>query len=291
MTIADALRSRIPAARRLAGATLIAACCALLAACVLMPGKFTSSLDLRKDGQFSFAYKGEIHFVSASDLDDKKGSSSGAVFEPQPCETASGQPRKCTTAEINKQMRAWEEEQKQASAAQAEQMSAMMGGVDLSDPKVAQEFARKLARQQGWRSVKSMGKGRFDVDFAISGKLTHDFTFPVMEEYPLANPFVQVMLRQDGTVRIVAPGYSNGAAGSSPLKALAQMGAMDEASKDNKGPKLPRIDGAFTITTDGAIMANNTDEGPSATPAGSRLSWIINERTESPPAALINLAR
>jgi hypothetical protein len=292
MTIAGALRNRTPAAKKLTGAALIAACCMLLAACVLMPGKFTSSLDLRKDGQFSFAYKGEIHFVSASDLDDKKGSGSGAVFQPQPCETASGEPRKCSTAEINKQMRDWEEQQKQAGAAQAEQMSAMMGGVDLSDPKAAQEFARKLARQHGWRSVKSMGKGRFDVDFAISGKLTHDFTFPVMEEYPLANPFVQVMLRQDGTARIVAPGFSNGAAGSSPLRALAQIGAMDEANKDKaKGPKLPRIDGTFAITTDGAIMANNTDEGPSATTSGSRLNWIVNDRTDSPPAALINLAR
>jgi len=33
----------------------VAALSMLLAACILMPGKFTSSLDLRKDGRFTFA--------------------------------------------------------------------------------------------------------------------------------------------------------------------------------------------------------------------------------------------
>lgn len=266
MTAERSFHHRISRSRRIAGGALIAAVCVLLSACILMPGKFVSSLDLRKDGNFAFAYKGEIHFVSPSDLDEKKGEGEGDAKVPA-----------------------------KDGEGEAAQMNAMMGGMDLSDPKMAEEFARKLSRQHGWRSVKSMGKGRFDVDFAISGKLTHDFTFPVMEDYPLANPFVQVLLRQDGTARIIAPGFSNGPAGS-PLKALAQLGAMDEANmvtgKDKgKGPKLPRLDGTFIVTTDGTIVSNSTDEGPTAIPNGSQLSWVINERTDSPPKALINLAR
>ena len=35
-----------------------------LTSCFLIPGAFTSSLDLRKDGRFTFAYQGEIIFQS-----------------------------------------------------------------------------------------------------------------------------------------------------------------------------------------------------------------------------------
>jgi hypothetical protein len=296
MSIALAIEDRKPGIRRIGAATVLVLLCSVLAACVLMPGKFTSSLDLRKDGRFAFAYKGEIHFVSPGEMQDKKA----PVFEPEPCETSSGAERKCTPAELDRQMRAWQTRQKQEKAAEAKQMTAMTGGMDLSDPKTAEEFARKLARQHGWRSVKSMGKGRFDVDFAIQGTLTHDFTFPVMEDYPLANPFVQVLLREDGSARVIAPAFSNGPAGS-PFMALAQMGAMGEnASTDDtekaekaeaKAPQLPRIDGLFTLTTDAVIVANNTDEGPTAVANGAQLSWTINERTQAEPKALIRLVR
>lgn len=40
----------------------------LLAGCLLLPGKFTSGIDLRKDGSFSFTYKGEIHVLALSKL-------------------------------------------------------------------------------------------------------------------------------------------------------------------------------------------------------------------------------
>lgn len=250
---------RTSVGKRLTAGLTVAALGLLLAACILMPGRFTSSLDLRKDGHFSFAYKGEIHFVSPSDLDDDKGDGAKS-------------PRK-------------EQEQ--------EQMKAMIGGADLSDPKAAEEFARKLMRQHGWKSVKSMGKGRFDVDYAVTGTLTHDFTFPVIDDFPQANPFVQVILRGDGSARVNAPAFSSGASGS-PLRNLARMGAMDaseDGAKKDKGPQLPVLDGTFAITTDGAILANNTEEGPQAGATGSVLNWTVNDSTASAPSALISLTK
>ena len=116
---------RASVGKRLTAGLMMATLGLLLAACILMPGRFTSSLDLRKDGHFSFAYKGEIHFVSPSDLDEGKGDGAKSASK----------------------------EQEEA------QMKAMLGGADLSDPKAAEEFARKLMRQHGWKSVKSMGKG------------------------------------------------------------------------------------------------------------------------------------
>jgi hypothetical protein len=254
--------------KRLAAAGMAAALAVLLAACMLMPGRFVSSLDLRKDGSFAFAYKGEIHFVSPSELDEKKDDKSSATGDT----SRKGQ--------------------------EAAQMEAMMGGMNLSDPKTAEEFARKLARQHGWRSVTSMGNGRFDVDYAVSGSLTHDFTFPVIDGFPQATPFVQVIRRNDGSVRINAPAFSTGPDGS-PLRNLAAMGAMapsgtDPAGKEKdagKAPKLPVLDGAFTVTTDGAVLANNTEEGPQQHAKGSLLAWTVNERSASAPTALIGLAK
>lgn len=260
MTTASISHGRRGVARRLLGAGVVAALGLLLAACMLMPGKFASSLDLRKDGSFTFAYKGEIHFVSPSELDDKKDDKGAKPADKD---------------------------------AEAAQMQAMMGGTNLSDPKAAEEFARKLSRQHGWRSVRSMGKGRFDVDYAVSGVLTHDFTFPVIEGFAQASPFVQVIRRADNTVRINAPAFSSGADGS-PLRNLARMGAMDDSAKDKgaaKPPKLPVLDGAFVVTTDGTVLANNTEEGPQAGTTGSVLTWKVNDNTDSAPTALIGLAK
>ena len=53
-----------------------------LSACLLTPGRFTSALDLRKDGRFTFTYTGEIHEHALSKLaqmGDKK------TFEPDKC--------------------------------------------------------------------------------------------------------------------------------------------------------------------------------------------------------------
>jgi hypothetical protein len=49
------------------------------------------------------------------------------------------------------------------------------------------------------------------------------------------------------------------------------------------------MDGQFTLRTDGAILANNTDEGPQADPAGQKLDWAVNLRTPAAPTALIRL--
>ena len=39
-----------------------------LAACIVSPGKFEATLDLRRDGTFSFSYSGEIYLLALSKL-------------------------------------------------------------------------------------------------------------------------------------------------------------------------------------------------------------------------------
>lgn len=282
-------------ASKLARAGIVAALAMLLAACLLTPGKFASSFDVRKDGHFTFTYTGELYFISPDALsDDAKKANQDAVFKPEPCHATDGAERECSAPEVDRQMREWQSRQKAEpgpKSRESEKMAAMMGGKDMSDPRAAQEFARSLERQAGWRKVTYKGNGLFLVDYAISGTLDHDFVFPVMEGFPMANPFVLVTPRQDGSVRVDAPGYSIGPSGG-PLRGLASLMAMDQSEEAKKKmAKLPKMDGTFAVTTDGAILANNTDEGPAPVAGGSRLSWTVTDRNERAPTALIRLSR
>jgi hypothetical protein len=183
----------------------------------------------------------------------------------------------------------WEDERRQTADKRrqdAESMKALLGGIDPSNPKAAEELAQRLRRQAGWKRVDYKGDGLFDVDFAISGRLDHDFTFPTIERFPMANAFVQIALRNDGTVRIDAPAFAAASTGE-PFRGMMQ----GIATKDTgSSPAFADIDGHFTIRTDGAILANNTDEGPQADPAGQKLGWAVNMRTPTAPTALIRLA-
>ncbi|MGV3511470.1 MAG: hypothetical protein ACO1OX_05645 [Novosphingobium sp.] len=269
----------------------------LLAGCLLLPGRFTSAIDLRKDGTFSFAYRGEIHVLALSKLADEERNRQNdtASFEPSACFVdQTGEERPCTSNEIADQKRAWEEDVATTRAAAAEkkksdeQMAkAMLGGIDPSDPRAAQEFAERLRRQKGWKSVIDKGDGKFEVEYAITGKLTHDFSFPTVEKLPMVMPFVTVIRRADGSVRIDAPAFAAGG-GNTPFMGMAAM-AAEEKSQKAGGGGMPVMDGTLVLTTDGEILANNTDEGPVAGASGRMLQWKVSGRTKDAPTALVRI--
>ena len=265
-----------------------------LSACLLTPGRFTSALDLRKDGRFTFTYTGEIHVLALSKLaqmGDKK------TFEPDKCYDDDMKERTCTADELAEQKKSWDEEQKanaEKNKKDAEGMKAMLGGLDPSDPKAAEELAERLRRQVGWKSVVYKGDGLYLVDFALSGRLDHDFAFPTIERFPMSNPFVQLTRRADGTVRMDATGFGPGSGGmgggGNPFAAM-MGGAMASGPDGKPDPaQAPQYDGTFTLTTDGTVLANNTDEGPKSDPAGQKLLWMVNPRIPAAPTALVKLA-
>lgn len=278
---------QVQAVRTLARGTVLLVLALAVSACLLMPGRFTSDLDIRKDGTFTFSYLGEIHMLALSKM---AANGKGEPFKPTPCYGDDGMDeRPCTSDETARQKRDWDENQKQSAESRkrdAESMKAFMGGIDPSNPKAAEELAQRLRRQAGWRKVVYKGDGVFDVDFAISGRLDHDFVFPTIERFPMANSFVLIAVRQDGTVRVDAGGFGPASSGE-PYRGMMQMGAMAEDKAKAEG--MPEVDGKFTIRTDGQILANNTDEGPQADPAGQRLDWTVNLRTPAAPTALIKL--
>ncbi|MBA3055043.1 MAG: hypothetical protein FP826_08940 [Sphingomonadales bacterium] len=275
--------------RKLAAVAVLALGLAL-SACLLTPGRFTSTLDLRQDGRFAFAYNGEIHLLALSKLAEM-GNAAKKSFSAEPCYDDNMNKRACKADELAEQQREFEQERKSSaekSAWDAEGMKALLGGIDPSNPKAAEELAARLRRQAGWNSVVYKGDGLFLVDFTIAGRLDHDFTFPTIERFPMANAFVQITRRGDGAVRIDAPGFGAGSGVGNPFQAMLSGGMMGAKGKSDM-PAPPTFDGTFTLTTDGAILANNTDEGPQASPAGKKLAWIVNPRSAAAPTALVKL--
>ena len=261
-----------------------------LSACLLAPGKFTSDLDIRKDGTFAFSYVGEIHMLALSKLAEM-GDKADEAFKPTPCYKEDGfEERPCTAQETAKQKKEWQDAREQSAnnrKRESESMKAMLGGIDPGNPRAAEELAQRLRRQAGWRRVEYKGDGLFNVDFAISGRLDHDFVFPTIERFPMANSFVLIAVRQDGTVRVDATGFGP-ATGGAPYRGLLQMGLMEhKPPSPASSPVSP--DGIFTLRTDGAVLANNTDEGPQPDPKGQKLQWAVNARTPAAPTALVRL--
>jgi hypothetical protein len=281
---------------RLAAAGALAVVASLaLSACILSPGTFEATLDLRRDGRFTFSYNGQIYLLALSKLTEMGQTAGGSDdFVATPCWDDDFNERECTEAEIAEQRETWQagaEERKARAEREAESMRQLFGGIDPADPAAAEELAERLRRQEGWKRVEYRGDGLFEVEFSITSTMGHDFVFPTFERFPMVNSFVLANARQGETVRVEAPGFAAQSGGSSFPGMMAGLAAVGSASSGAENPlgQIPEMDGTFRIVTDGQILANNTDEGPQATPEGQVLEWQINKRTAAPPMALIQL--
>lgn len=269
-----------------------------LTSCFLIPGAFTSNLDLRKDGNFTFAYQGEIIFQTpdemAKDSKTEVWSDEKAVCTgPAPGAKQTGgdevpedEPRPCTRAEIAEKKRDWDAEQKAAAEKRVKdsQQFAALFGYSPSDDAANQKFAAQLMKYDGWKSVTYKGKGVFLVDYRIGGKLSYDFIFPTFPQGDFIIPFVQLRKRDQGAVAVTAPALIGGGLRGMAAKMKA-LGAPDT----NDLPQSTRTKGVFTVTTDGEILTNNTENGPAKVPTGRALSWSIDSSSEKVPEALIRL--
>lgn len=298
----DLTDMRVRAAAMLTGLALA------LAGCFMTPGKFTSELALTGPDTFTFTYEGEIFFLGMSKL-ARLGAGTEEAFAANCFDDETYESRDCTAEETAEQRADWEAgaaEREQKARKDAETMKAIMGGIDPSDPKAAEELVRLLERQKGWNRVVHKGDGVFEVSYAISGTTGHDFMFPMIEGFPSVNPFVQMFLRDGNQVRINAPAFlfQSGenplgglGGGFGSLAGLAAMSAGETADDESEGgeaaatpPGVPALDGTFTIRTVPGmrILANNTDEGPQAAPGGGEvLRWTISPRTAQSPTALV----
>ncbi len=218
--------------------------------CVLTPGKFVSSLTINADRTFAFAYKGEVIAIEPSS--SMKMSGDGETKPEQ------GEGPKTDTP-------------KQPDPDAEAQ----------SDAK-NREIAAALSKEAGYRSVVYRGKGKFDIDYAISGSLTHSFLFPFNADAQAVLPFLMIEVRQGGTVRVRAPGFAgqqNSGGGMAGLGGLG--GGAADASK--------YLDGQFTLDTDAEIVSQNNEDGAKALGKRKSIEWRVTSSTKDAPTAVLRL--
>jgi hypothetical protein len=229
----------------------------LLVGCILSPGKFVSTMTVNADRSFAFSYKGEVYASNPSEA--LKG-----VGDKPATETpdADAKPAVYRTATVNS---------KAGSPPDPEPSE--------DDEAKNREIAAALAKEQGYRSVVYQGKGKFLIDYAISGTLTHNFQYPLNSDAGVVLPFVMIELRQGGTVRVKAPGYTNAETGSNPMGG----GSMSKAAK--------RLDGTFTLETDAEIVSQNNEDGAKTVNGRRVITWRATPLTKDAPTAVLKLAR
>jgi hypothetical protein len=267
----------------------------LLGGCLWGPGKFTSDLALRKSGTFVFDYRGEIMLQ----IPDDKGSPPApwddtmarcyadgrAELESDASMNSAPEDRRsCTAAEVAKLKGRYEKERvdKVEQRRKESDNVAKMLGLPSSDDASNRRFAASLMKYQGWRSVTYKGKGLFDVDYHFEGRVGQDYVFPMMPDTDIIIPFIMIRHRQDGTVMVTAPAFTGG---SGPFSARAKMMGLPD-----KGDGPPsRAEGRFTITTDGEILTNNSEDGPVAGATGKQVRWDVGPASNKIPEMLVRL--
>jgi hypothetical protein len=194
-------------------------------------------------------------------------------------------PRDCTSSEIAKIKAEYEKRNAEAAekGRQENEKMAKMFGLPGTDDESNRRFAANLLKYAGWRSVTYKGKGVFDVDYHFEGRLTQDFAFPMMPDSDMLIPFIMLRRRNDGAVLVTAPALTGGAG---PFSARAK--ALGLPDKGNDGP-ASHAEGRFTVTTDGEILTNNSEDGPVAGAGGRQVHWDVGPSYAKIPEMLVRL--
>ena len=224
----------------------IALACALpllLSSCLLVPGKFTSTLTVHADRSFTFSYQGE---VIASDPGEGMAVS-GQGSEP---------------------------EDKAAAEAKAKEKAGKARDREAKN----REIAVALAKEAGYRSVVYQGDGKFQVDYAVTGVLTTNFTYPFNSDAEVMVPFIAAEVRKDGTVRIKAPAFGKAGAQAPGAAQLPMMGEADNPAE-----------GVFTLITDAEVVMHNQEDGVKASGTGKTITWIVGALKKDAPTAVLRM--
>jgi hypothetical protein len=229
--------------------------------------------------------------AAAMAVTDNAAAAAGNAAEAAGGEAATGasddSTRPCTVKEIAEQKKDWLEAKK-AREDKAKKDAAQFGaifGYTPGDDAANKKLAATMMKFEGWKSVVYKGDGVFAIDYAAAGRLDHDFVFPLFPQSDLVFPFVTVKRQANGAVRVSAPALIGGG-----LKALAaRMKGIGAAMTDKEVPQSTKTKGTFTVTTDGEIVTNNTEDGPDRVPTGRQLAWDIGPDSEKVPEALIRL--
>lgn len=238
----------------------------LLASCLLTPGRFVSTLDIKADRAFTFTYAGEVIFTdpaeamaqgaseamqappAGGDEDDDPMPEGGNSAEPAPPAAAPATP-----------------------AAPAPETAAKLAE--------RRALAEELAREIGYRSVEYLGNNKYRVDYSIGGRLDRNFHYPINLDAKTLIPWIAIEVRRDGTARVSALAFGD---------ADASMGGSGGMGRPDK-PAIER-QGTFTLTTDAPLVMQNNEEGLAPGP-GTKVVWRVTPTSKTVPTAVVRFAR
>lgn len=229
--------------RRLGAACLLPL---LLTSCLLVPGRFMSDLTINADRSFAFSYKGQL---IASDPGEAMSSNEAFKSDSSPDQEAAVADRA-----KDKLAKAKEREEKHRAVAAA------------------------LSKEYGYRSVIYRGDGVFDVDYAVKGVLTTNFTFPFNSDAEVMIPFVAIEVRKDGTVRVRAPGFGSASGIGGPSAAIPMINDPSD-----------KAEGVFTVTTDAEIVAQNQEDGAKIMGSNKVIVWTVGKIKKDAPTVVLRM--
>lgn len=237
-----------------------------LGACIMSPGKFTSTLDIRADRSFAFTYKGEVIVNDFSDMSKGLGDSDDEG------DGEDDAPDDASDTAVYQQIALAD------TASGAADANAGQEPEDAEKLAKMNEIAAALSKEEGYHSVRYMGQNRFEIDYRISGRLDHSFVFPFNIDAQAAFPFLAIEVRKDGRVRVQAPGFAEK---NESASAASSMGGGKGASQH---------EGTFTLTTNAEIVSQNQEDGAVSTAQGKQIVWKITPSTSIAPMAVLKLA-
>jgi hypothetical protein len=228
----------------------VAAASLVLSSCILSPGKFVSTLHIAKDRSFAFTYVGEVILLDPASAMQQgmqdglaglgEGGADGNSAAPaKPAEPAA------PAAETAKQI--------------AE----------------AKAIAEALSKEVGYRSVEYLGRNKFRVDYAMSGRLDRSFVYPINLDAKSVIPWLVVEVRTDRTARVKAIAFGEAE------DAMGSAGKPDNQEKERNG--------TFTFTTDADLVMQNNEDGMAPGP-GTRVVWKVTPASKTIPTAVVRFA-
>lgn len=236
----------------------------LLVGCAFSPGKFTSTLTILADRSFTFSYQGE---VIAVDIASEMAKGMGDAFKGL---GDKDDKKKTTTTWLRDA--AWQDEE---DAPAGEDGDSAKDDAEAAARKEAKfkAIAEALTKEAGYRSVVYKGDGVFVVDYQISGKLTHNFLWPFNVDAEVIFPFVVVELRGQDMVRVKAPAF----------------GETESPGKGKSDGANAKLDGTFTLITDGELVSQNNEDGAKTEGNRRTITWKATPLTKDAPMAVVKL--
>lgn len=251
---------------RIKGLTLALIAPLVLVGCAFSPGKFTSSLTILADRSFTFSYQGE---VIAVDLASEMAKGMGDAFK----DSGKDEDKKDTSTTALLRAAVWQDKTPGNEAAPAKEEE------DSAEDEAKKEAKFKaigeaLTKEAGYRSVTYKGKGVFLVDYQISGKLTHNFLWPYNLDAEVIFPFVVIEMRGKDQVRIKAPAF----------------GDDDSPAKGKGDDSKAKLDGTFTLVTDGELVSQNNENGATSANGRKTVTWKATPLSKDAPMAVVKVA-